>query len=107
MPTNCLSVFDHFVGLALKELRDRTLVNHNESPELINKFLQTNAYDFIDDLIKEIDTALKDDSPIISAFNVFLPSEATSLIDSNAQSEILPYHYGKDIPKVNPHLLVN
>ena len=77
-------MFDHFLVLALKELRDRTLVNHNESPELINKFLQTNAYDFVDDLIKEIDTALKDDSPIISAFNVFLTSEATSLIDSNA-----------------------
>ena len=23
LPTNCLSVFDHFVGLALKELRDK------------------------------------------------------------------------------------
>ena len=50
-----------------RNLRDRTLV-HSESPELVNKFLQKNAYDFIDDLIKEIDTALKDDSPIIPAF---------------------------------------
>ena len=50
-----------------RNLRDRTLV-HSESPELVNKFLQNNAYDFIDDLIKEIDTALKDDSPIIPAF---------------------------------------
>ena len=50
-----------------RNLRDRTLV-HSESPELVNKFLQNNAYDFIDDLIKETDTALKDDSPIIPAF---------------------------------------
>ena len=90
-----------------RNLRDRTLVKYSEFAELVYRFLQTIAYDFIDDLTEEIDTALKDHSPIISAFNVFLPSEATSLIDSNAQSEILPYHYGKDIPKVNPHLLVN
>ena len=48
-------------------------------------------------MIKEIDTALKDDSPIIPTFNVFLPSEATSLIDCNEQLEILCNHYGKDI----------
>ena len=62
-----------------RNLRYRTLVNHSESPELVNKFLQTIAYDFIDDLIKEVNTALKDDSTIIPAFNIFLPSEATSL----------------------------
>ena len=48
-------------------------------------------------MIKEIDTALKDDSPIIPTFNVFLPSEATTLIDCNEQLEILCNHYGKDI----------
>ena len=48
-------------------------------------------------MIKEIDTALKDDSPIIPTFNVYLPSEATSLIDCNEQLEILCNHYGKDI----------
>ena len=50
-----------------RNLRDRRLV-HSESPELVNKFLQNIAYDFIDDLIKEIDTALTDDSPIIPPF---------------------------------------
>ena len=78
-------------------LRDRTLVNHSESPELVNTFLPKSAYDFIDDLIKETDIALKDDSPIIPAFIAFLPSEATSLIDCNEQLQILRNHYGKDI----------
>ena len=50
-----------------RNLRDRRLV-HSESPELVNKFLQNIAYGFIDDLIKEIDTALTDDSPIIPPF---------------------------------------
>ena len=48
-------------------------------------------------MIKETDTALKDDSSIIPTFNIFLPSEATSLIDCNEQLEILCNHYGKDI----------
>ena len=51
-----------------RNLRDLMLVNHSDSPELVNKFLQTIAYDFINDLIKEIDTGLKDGSPIIPAF---------------------------------------
>ena len=80
-----------------RNLRDRTLVNHSESPELVNTFLPTSAYDFIDNLIKETDIALKDDSPIIPAFTAFLPSEATSLIDCNEQLQILRNHYGKDI----------
>ena len=50
-----------------RNLRDRRLV-HSESPELVNKFLQNITYGFIDDLIKEIDTALTDDSPIIPPF---------------------------------------
>ena len=80
-----------------RNLRDRTLVKYSEFAELVYRFLQTIAYDFIDDLTEEIDTALKDHSPIISAFNVFLPSEATSLIDRNEQLEIIRNHYGKDI----------
>ena len=41
-----------------RNLRDRKLINHSESPELVNKFLLTTAYDFIDNWIKETDTAL-------------------------------------------------
>ena len=78
-------------------LRDCTLVNQSESPELVNKFLQTITYDFIADLIKEIDTALKDDRPMIHAFSIFLSSEATSLIDRNKQLVILNNHYWNDI----------
>ena len=78
-------------------LRDRTLVNHSESPKLVNKFLQTIANDFINKLFKEIDTALKDESQIIPAFNVFLPLniflEETSLIGRNDQLEISRNHY--------------
>ena len=80
-----------------RNLRDRTLVKYSEFAELVYRFLQTIAYDFIDDLTEEIDTARKDHRPIISAFNVFLPSEATSLIDRNEQLEIIRDHYGKDI----------
>ena len=78
-------------------LRDCTLVNQSESPELVNKFLQTITYDFIADLIKEIDTALKDDRPMIHAFNIFLSSEVTSLIDRNKQLVMLNNHYWNDI----------
>ena len=31
MPTNCLSVFDHFVGLALKGLRHRCVLRFGET----------------------------------------------------------------------------
>ena len=72
-------------------------MNHSESPELVNTFIPTSAYDFVDDLIKETDIVLKDDSPIIPAFNVNLPSEATSLTDHNEQLQILSNHYGKDM----------
>ena len=78
-------------------LRDCTLVNQSESPELVNKFLQTITYDFIADLIKEIDTALKDDRPMIHTFNIFLSSEAAALIDRNKQLVILNNHYWNDV----------
>ena len=81
--------------------RDRTLVNHSESPKLVNKFLRTIANDFINKLFKETDTALKDKCQIIPAFNVFLSFnvflEETSLIGRNDQLEISRNHYGKDI----------
>ena len=32
LPTNCLSVFDHFVGLALKLLNPSLLVEYNQLP---------------------------------------------------------------------------
>ena len=32
LPTNCLSVFDHFVGLALKGLNPSLLVEYNQLP---------------------------------------------------------------------------
>ena len=35
LPTNCLSVFDHFVGLALKGLRKTVLISFNEYAENI------------------------------------------------------------------------
>ena len=37
MPTNCLSVFDHFVGLALKGLRHLLMSRVNTYHKVINK----------------------------------------------------------------------
>ena len=55
-----------------RNLRDRTLVRQNESPdELVIKFLQSTGCNFLDDLIQEIRAALTDECPIIPAFNVF------------------------------------
>ena len=80
-----------------RNLRDRTLVSQNESPdELVIKFLQSTGYNFLDDLIQEIRAALTDECPIIPAFNVFLPSEATSLLDRDEQLEILRSQYGEE-----------
>ena len=31
LPTNCLSVFDHFVGLALKGLIQQTITQYNDT----------------------------------------------------------------------------
>ena len=44
-PTNCLSVFDHFVGLALKGLRSRKLIK-NASTKIVyyvmNNYIKRN-----------------------------------------------------------------
>ena len=83
-----------------RNLRGRTLASEHNPRDLVNHFLQNVGFKFIDDLISEIGIALKDDNPIIPAFNVFLPSEINSLVNHEGQFKILRDHYGQDLTDV-------
>ena len=76
------------------------MASEHNPRDLVNHFLQNVGFKFIDDLISEIGIALKDDNPIIPAFNVFLPSEINSLVNREGQFKILRDHYGQDLTDV-------
>ena len=72
-----------------RNLRSTTLAAEHDPRDLINTFLNSIGYGFVDDLIKEIKEQMLDDNPMLPAFNVFMPSNSSSLLDQNEQLQNL------------------
>ena len=64
-------------------LHSTTLVAHHDPRDLVNTFLNSIGYGSVDDLIEEIKEQMFDDNPMLPAFNVFMPSNSSSLLDWN------------------------
>ena len=70
------------------------LAAEHDSRDLVNTFLNSIGYGFVDNLIEEIKKQMLDNNPMLLAFNVFMPSNSSSLHDRNEQLQILREHYG-------------
>ena len=77
-----------------RNLRSTMLAAEHDPRDLVNTFLNSIGYGFADDLIREIKEQMLDDNPMLPAFNVFMSSNDTSLLDQNEQLQILRDHYG-------------
>ena len=82
-----------------RNTRGRTL-NELEPDGHVRNFLPI-AYSFLDDLIDQMTEELTDTNVVLSAFNIFNPSNVNkSSSNRNERIEILLNHYGKDITDV-------
>ena len=65
-------------------------------PEKINGFITTVAAPMIDHLIKEITDAMKETSPVLTAFDLFNPNSLNKSTEKHKQDlEVLCQHYGQ------------
>ena len=60
-----------------RNLRSTMLAAEHDPRDLVNTFLNSIGYGFVDDLIEEIKEQMLDDNPMLPAFNVFMPSNSS------------------------------
>ena len=60
-----------------RNLHSTMLAAEHDPIDLVNTFLNSIGYGFVDDLIKEIKEQMLDDNPMLPAFNVFMPSNSS------------------------------
>ena len=77
-----------------RNLHSTMLAATHDPKDLVNTFLNSIGYGFVDDLIEEIKEQMLDDNPMLLAFNVFMPSNSSSLLKWNEQLQILCDHDG-------------
>ena len=80
-----------------RNLCGTTLAAEHDPIDLVNTFLNFIGYGFVDDLIEEIKEQMLDDNPMLPAFNVFMPSNNSSLLDWDEQLRILCDHHGVEL----------
>ena len=80
-----------------RELRSSERINvDTDIPEKINGFITTVAAPMIDHLIKEITDAMKETSPVLTAFDLFNPNSLNKSTEKHKQDlEVLCQHYGQ------------